>query len=98
MFYRFRKSHYHNVPLQKELKEVKECRETFRSIQAPYKKALEHLNKLKKAHASVSLYLVLSSYQVLNKFVDGLFHVSIEVGVDQLSVEFFCLFSSVVFI
>lgn len=46
---RFKKEHYHKVPLQKELKEIKECREAFRNAQLPYKKALDAISKARKA-------------------------------------------------
>ena len=44
----FKHTHYHKQPLQKELKETKDCRDAFKSIQIPYRKAVENINKVKK--------------------------------------------------
>lgn len=47
-FSSFKNEHYHKQPLLKELKETKDCKDAFKNIQIPYKKAIDNLNKVKK--------------------------------------------------
>ncbi|XP_067952191.1 protein kinase C and casein kinase substrate in neurons protein 2-like [Watersipora subatra] len=50
----FKEQHYHRLPLQKELKESKDCKDAFKAIQAPYKKAVENILKYKKKYLEAS--------------------------------------------